>query len=163
MTQPDITQVNYWENLAKASEEDRRAEMVVRWAELVAMTEDERLATLKKMSSAAYELPDLELEALTRSRLLTWVEMDREEAKLLAAAFDESINSLSARLAMRRVAVSQTVSLKFTIDERNALAEIVPKVFDAIPGVERHKAESQQAAEAVGAAATESKPWWKFW
>ena len=115
------------------------------------------------MSGAAYELPDPELEVLTRSRLLTWVDMDREEAKVLANAFDKSINSLSGKLAMRRVAVSQTVSLKFTLEERNALAEIVPKVFDAIPGVERLKAASQQATEAVGAAAAESKPWWKFW
>ena len=38
MTQPDISQISYWEDLAKASEEDRRAEMVARWAELVAMT-----------------------------------------------------------------------------------------------------------------------------
>ena len=133
--------------------------MLVRWAELVAMDEDERVSTLGKMSSALYQLPDQEVEALTRSRLLTWVGMDREEAKLLAHSFDKSINTLSAKIAMRRVASSQTVSLKFTPEEKAALAEIVPKVFDPIPGAERLKAESREA----GATRAGSKPWWKFW
>ena len=161
MTEPRIAEVGYWEELAGMDEDARQSEMLARFEELIGMSAEERAESLQSMSRAAYQLSDEKLEVLTRSRLLTWVDWDREKAKTVAQAFDQSMNSLPAQIAMRRVTVSQTVALKFSPDQNAALAEIVPRIFAAMPGAGAEQASPSAAASETASA--EPKPWWKFW
>lgn len=147
-----------WADLSTVSEEERQAQMQQRYATLLTLPEPERLTQLRAMVQAEYSLPDADLRPFTASRLRTLLRMEPTDVTQLMAATETVMQQLPGTIAMRRVALVQTLAREFSMDEQARLQQLIPGVF---------------GAEAMGSApaappptpqpVTTARPWWAFW
>ena len=152
-----------WASLADNDDEEaREAAMAARYTELAGLEEEERRARLKSMAKGEYSLPDEKLRPFTVSRMRTWLAMDQEKAALIAKSYDSVMLEMPAPIAMRRVALVQSLVLDFTVEEEERLRQLVPRVFAGAPsrltGLARDEAQVPSLA-----ALPPKKPWWAFW
>lgn len=163
MSEQSPDEFEQWAALADAPEETRRLEMRKRYEELALFPEDERIATLAKMAQAEYQLPHDKLWTFTRSRLLTWLEIDREKAKTVATSYDRAMQQMPASIAMLRVGVVQSVSRQFTLEQVGRLYELVPAVFREVPHQTLSPSAESRSQERIGQQPAPPTPFWKFW
>ena len=105
-----------------------REERLVRYyAALAALPEDARRTELRAMVGVTYGLPDDAFRALTESRLRAWLRLDEAAAARVARSYDAVLGELSARDAMRRVAVVQTLMRDLPEEDQRRLRELNPE------------------------------------
>ncbi len=162
MTSSTPMDVKQWVALADAKEDARTSEMKKKYAELAGLSEEERLKQITELARAEHEMPEDKLHDFTKSRLLTWIDMEQGQAQVLAHSYDEALKSLPGTLAMRRVGAVQTVAREMHPDE-------VEKLYSLIPSILREMPRQVVTSLATGA---EKKPrppkrkkrtWWKLW
>ncbi len=144
-----------WKALAELDEEKQVDQMTERYRGLIAMGDEDRLASLEAMIRAEYELADAPLREFTHSRLRSWIELageDREGTRSLGRGYDEVFATLPARLAMRRASMVQAV-----VSNRMTLADI-DTLFDVIPGLARQVPRQPRAMRPKPDMATEATP-----
>ncbi|MBI4236264.1 MAG: hypothetical protein HY688_02770 [Chloroflexi bacterium] len=154
-----------WEALANLPEGARQAEILHLYETLVPMKEVERQARIEAYIHREYALAEDKLLAVTRSRLMAWLEMEPERAKTVATSYDLAMRILPGSIAMRHVAVVQTLSLAMTDEQIGRLYELIPSVLRQIPRLaSRPQAAPPVTTEAAmtGGARTERRGW-AFW
>jgi hypothetical protein len=146
--------------LSSTSGGKREVAMHERYGELADLPEDERRRRLRAMTFAEYSFPDAELREITVSRLRTWLTMDPEAAKRIAASLEAVMAEMPGDIAWRRVALVQTMAREFSSDDVLRLRELVPGIFGGQPAAtDRPDRTTTQAP----AEARRKKPWWAFW
>ena len=147
-----------WARLATAQPEERSAQVQARYHERAGLPEDERRSRLDAMIRSEYALPDEQLHAMTLCRLETYLQMQPDEVRTIVASVEAVMNTLPGSFAMRRVALVQTLSREFSVEDQQRLRELVPEVF------------GDSGGRAVGAApapppaaASPKRAWWTFW
>jgi hypothetical protein len=164
---PDLN----WAQLAEEDPAKREEQMAMRYREVATLADEERRAALKSMAHAEYALPDAKLHSFTVSRIRTWLALEPETAQVIARTYDSVMQSMPGPVAMRRVALVQTLVLEFTAEEEARLRELVPGVFAGAPsrltGLERPaNAPDEPPAAPASASKTDTpkkKPFWAFW
>ena len=150
-----------WAKLSEAETAEREAKMVARYEELAGLSEDERRARLRAMARAEYSLSDERLRPFTISRMRTWLALDEDKAGPVAQSYDAVMQEMPATIAMRRVALVQTLVREFSVEDEERLRRLIPRVFAGAPsrltGLERSESPLQTET------ATRKKPWWAFW
>ncbi len=149
-----------WAALVDLDAGSRESQMTARYTEIAALPEDDRRAKLKSMAVAEYSLPDDKLRAFTLARMRTWIAMPKEVAQTIATSYGAVMQEMPANMAMKRVALVQTLVLEFTPEEEAQLRDLAPGAFAGAPsralGLDR-------PPEAAIAAPAAKKPFWKFW
>lgn len=162
MTSSTPMDVKQWVALADAKEDARSSEMKKRYGELAGLSEEERLKQITELARAEHEMAEDKLHDFTKSRLLTWIEMDPGQAQTVAHSYDEALKVLPGTLAMRRVGAVQTVARDLHPDE-------IEKLYNLIPSILREMPRQVVTSLATGA---EKKPrpqrrnkkkWFKLW
>jgi hypothetical protein len=145
---------------ALADDDGREAKMTARYAELAALSEDERRTRLKAMATVEYNLPENKLRTFTVSRMRTWIGMDMDQAKVIAGSYNAVMQNMPANVAMKRVALVQTLVTEFSPEDEEKLRELAPGAFAGAPsrktGLDRPGPDLQTRAGT-------KKPFWKFW
>jgi hypothetical protein len=158
VTQQDADQE--WAKLAEADADTRESEMATRYLQLAELSEDERRARLRSMAVAEYSLPDPKLREFTVSRMRTWINLDMDKAKVIADSYGAVMQNMPANVAMKRVALVQTLVTEFTPEEEEKLRELAPGVFAGAPnrklGLDRPEVDLRVQANT-------KKPFWMFW
>ncbi len=150
-----------WVKLADLEKGTREPLMQKRYEELAALPEDERKRRLKAMEEAAYnKLSEDKLRSFTLSRMQVWLRMDPEMVQKVSHSYDAFIDEAPGPIAMRHVAVVQTVVREFSPEEHERLRSLFPRVFGALPSTAAVHAvvRPEEAAKAPA-----KKPWWAFW
>ena len=161
MATPNIEADQAWGMLADVEEEDeRRTKMLQRYTELAALPEEERVSQMLMMATAEYDLPDDKLRTFTISRLHSWMMLDQEVARRIAASYDTVMRKMPAQEAWRRVSMVQTLAREFPAEEQAQLVEIIPSVFGGLKEV--LSAQRIQPATPAGPSATAKRGWWPF-
>ncbi|MBF8267825.1 MAG: hypothetical protein HW388_1333 [Dehalococcoidia bacterium] len=124
-----------WSALADCSEEERRAQMGKRYAELLHMPEEQRVSALERMGQVEYRLSDGKLRTFTESRLLVWLGMDMEKGLVIARSYDQAMLRMPGTAAMKRVSTEQTVARGFTAEQLDRLRELIPATLKVMPQV----------------------------
>ncbi len=158
VTQQDADQT--WAALAGQETSAREAQMASRYKELAAMSEDERRTKMKAMATAEYSLPDDKLRSFTVSRMRTWINLDDATARTIADSYSAVMLSMPASVAMKRVALVQTLVMEFTPEEEEKLRELVPTVFAGAPN---RKLGLDRPGGSLQTQQGKKKPFWKFW
>ena len=162
MTSSTPMDVKQWVALADAKEDARASEMKKRYSELAGLSEEARLKQITELARAEHEMSEDKLHDFTKSRLLTWIDMDPGQAQTVAHSYDEALKVLPGTLAMRRVGAVQTVARDMHPDE-------VEKLYNLIPSILREMPRQVVTSLATGA---EKKPrppkrnkkkWFKLW
>ena len=148
-----------WSALASLNADAARAQMTRRFHDVARLPEDERMAQLRSMIEAEYNLDEPRLLAFTAVRLRSWIELEPEAAKTIAEGYRVVFDGVSGEMAMRRTSVVQTVAREMTADEVVALQAIIPWLVGQIPSARRIEAAPSASPEPQ----RESKPFWKFW
>jgi hypothetical protein len=158
VTQQDVDQE--WAELAGDVTPDREAKMAARYLQLAELSEEERCAKLRAMANAEYSLPEDKLRSFTVSRMRTWINLDMDKAKAIAGSYNSVMQNMPANVAMKRVALVQTLVTEFTPEEEERLRELAPGAFAGAPsrktGLDRPGPDLQTR---VG----KKKPFWMFW
>ena len=153
-----------WSMLADEEEKVRQSKMAQRYKELAALSEEERVSQTMRMLMAEYALPDAKLRAFTLSRLHTWLSLDKGIAQRVSASYEAVMLKMPGTAAMRRVALVQTLSRDFPLEQQVQMVELFPDAFgglkEAIAARRRMEATS---ATAAATAAQAKKSWWAFW
>lgn len=118
-----------WGMLGDAPEGEREAQILRRYTELASLPDIERLARVMPMARAEFDLPDDKLRAFTRSRLRAWLQMDAAAAKKISTSYASAMQQMPGTVAMRAVALSQTMAMEFHLNEQDKLRVIEPNVF----------------------------------
>ena len=148
-----------WSALASLNADAARAQMTRRFHDVARLPEDERMAQLRSMIEAEYDLDEPRLLAFTAVRLRSWIELEPEAAKAIAEGYRVVFDGVSGEMAMRRTSVVQTVAREMTADQVVALQAIIPWMVSQIPSARRPAAAPSASPEPQ----RESKPFWKFW
>ena len=150
-----------WAKLADSEVTPREAAMLARYNELAGLSEDERRSRLRSMARAEYELSDAKLRPFTVSRMRTWLELDPTNAQLIASSYDAVMQEMPAPVAMRRVALVQSLAIEFSVDDEDRLRKLTPRVFAGAPS-----RKTGLAREETSLSMADSHPkrsWWAFW
>ena len=158
MTTPDTGEDQAWGMLADVEEGEREAQMQARYKELARLPEEERQSRLKAMVHTEYALSDEKLRRQTISRLRSWLRMDFELAQTVAKSYVAIMIQMPGTIAMRRVALDQTLAREFSLDEQGRLAAIDPQVFGPLSAPHPVARAPAQPSEVPP-----KKAWWAFW
>lgn len=162
MTSSTPMDVKQWVALADAKEDARGSEMKKRYVALAGLSEEARLKQITELARAEHEMPEDKLHDFTKSRLLTWIDMDPGQAQTVAHSYDEALKALPGTLAMRRVGAVQTVARDMHPDE-------VEKLYNLIPSILREMPRQVVTSLATGAQKKPRPPkrqkrkWFKLW
>ena len=148
-----------WMALAYVSEDSRQRDMLKVYEELVDSSEEERCQVVQKLAEGEYKLPDDKLRTFTRSKLLTWLKMSVEKARIIANAYDQVIKKMPATAAMKRVATVQTVARNLPSDQLERLQKILPPIVLEVPS----RAKLSRSLGMRGEEKKGRKSWWQFW
>lgn len=157
---PDISgeiDQSWADRLSHADEAERETLMRLRYIALAGLPTDVREEKLRSMLLAEYSFPDATLREITKSRLRTLLNLDRQVALTVAASLDAVMASLPGAIAWRRVALVQTMSRDFTAEENLRLREFVPGIFGEPVATTMRTSTSSVSSEVA------RKPWWAFW
>jgi hypothetical protein len=105
----------------------RQRELVDRYHHLLTRPDTELRDGLARMIRAEQALPEADLHAAAHARLKTWLALDREDARIIARAFDEAMERCSKEQQERRFTAERAAimnGLRFA--EFRALCGIVP-------------------------------------
>ena len=152
-----------WRELADLAESERQELMVSRYRELSTLSEEERVTRLTDMEKAVYELPEEKIRAFTISRLRVWLDLEHDLGQMISKSYNEVTDHLPGPTAMSHVAVLQTMSREFSGEDQGRLRALFPRVFGALPALEKLVEDSPPAAPSRQASAPAKKPWWAFW
>jgi hypothetical protein len=153
-----------WTGLIDAGEAEREAQMVARYTELAALSEDDRRERLKAMARAEYALPDDKLRTFTIARMRSWLQLEEEQAQRVAGSYDAVMQNMPATIAMRRVALVQTLALEFSAEDEARLRRLMPRIFAGAPSRTTGLGDAPPplpGSRTEGAA--RSRPFWAFW
>ena len=150
-----------WLHQSEAESESREAFMAARYIELAALPEEERRTRLRAMARAEYSLPDEKLRPFTLSRLRTWLSLEPDKAQVIADSYDAVMQEMPAPVAMRRVALVQTLATEFSPEDEERLRQLAPRVFAGTPS--RMTVLERPEPEPLAVATRTKKPWWAFW
>lgn len=158
VSQQDVDQE--WAALVDADTEKRDAQMLARYNELAEASEEDRKTRLKAMATAEYSLPDEKLRLFTVARMRAWISMDFDTAKRVADSYGAVMQTMPANVAMKRVALVQTLVMEFSPEEEERLRALAPGAFAGAPsrslGLDRPGVSLQTQR-------VNKKPFWKFW
>ena len=152
-----------WRDLADLEERERHELMESRYRELATLPEEERVSRLTDMEKAVYELPEDKVRSFTITRLRVWLDLEHELGQMISKSYDAVTDSLPGSIAMRHIAVVQTLAREFSGEDQGRLRSIFPRAFGALPHFERAAADSPTTAPSQPASALAKKPWWAFW
>ena len=152
-----------WRELADLEEREREELMKSRYRELATLSEEERVSRLADMEKAVYELPEDKLRSLTTSRLRVWLDLEHDLGQVISKSYDAVTDHLPGPTAMRHIALVQTLSREFSAEDQGRLRSLFPRVFGALPHVERVVTASPTTAPSQPASAPAKKSWWAFW
>jgi hypothetical protein len=149
-----------WLRLALMDPVDRVAEMKARYSALAQLPEEERRTSLREMVKAEFSLPDEELRGIMLFRMRTWLALDPEKARIVAASFDGVMKEMSAPMAMRRVALVQKLVMDFSVEEEERLRDLIPGAFAGAPGRITGLERPEEPLRVQEKAA--KRRWWRF-
>lgn len=152
-----------WRDLADLEERESEALMETRYRELAALPEEERVSRLTEMERAVYELPEEKIRSFTISRLRVWLALEQDLGQMISKSYDEVTNKLPGPIAMRHIALVQTLSREFSGEDQDRLRSLFPRIFGALPPLRTVAADLSAAAPSQPASAPAKKPWWAFW
>ena len=159
MAMSDVKADQAWGMLADEEEEERRTKMLQRYTEMVTLPAEESASQMLTMATAEYALPDDKLRAFTLSRLSTWLDMDTEATKSIAASYEAAMIKMPGPQAMRRVSMVQTLADEFSREQQLRLIAVIPTVFGGLK--EMIEMPPIKSVAAVPTASTK-KGWWPF-
>lgn len=142
-----------WTELADLDESEREAVMEARYKELADLPEEERKSFLAAMEAAVYDLPDERIRSFTISRLRVWLNMDHDTAQMISGSFDTMVDDMRGSIAMRHVAMVQTMAREFSPQDQARLHDLFPRIFGAV----------RRTAPAPALTVATKNPWWAFW
>ncbi|MCH8190236.1 MAG: hypothetical protein IIC80_02665 [Chloroflexi bacterium] len=152
-----------WTKLADLDEGERAPLLVKRYQELFDLPEKERVSRLVTMEEAVYKLPEEKIRILTISRFRVWLNLEHELGQVISKSYDAVSDTLPGPIAMRHIALVQTLSREFSAEEQDRLRMLFPRIFGSLPSVETVKVAPATPAPDTTAAAPAKKPWWAFW
>ncbi len=126
-----------WSALAELDEVQAQAAMTQRFQQVAGMDLEARLAKLRDMIEAEYELGDSQLLRFTGCRLRSWLELPDDQANTIAKGYNTVFEKMSGNLAMRRAGAVQTVAREMTPDEVASLHKLIPSLVSQIPTAKR--------------------------
>jgi hypothetical protein len=135
MTAQGLPDEQAWADVGALPEEQRQSAMQKRYTELLPLSEDERRSRMLAMAKGENSLSDDKLRAFTKSRLLTWLAMDMDSAKKVAASYAAVMQQMPGPVAMRWIALMQTMAREFSSDQVLKLRALLPTVFGTMPVV----------------------------
>ena len=150
-----------WADLSRLETSQREAQMNARYEQLVQMEEPERASAMKAMAEAEYALQDDQLRQFTLSRMRTLLQLSEEDARTIIASYDGAMRQLPATMAMRRVALVQSLSLEFSAEDEERLRVLVPTVFGGTP--RRSIVAAMEGSPTTSQPPAKQEPWWAFW
>jgi hypothetical protein len=122
--------------LASQPAQEREAAMRRGFEELARLPEAERQTRIRPMLQTLYtNLSDDQLRSYTISRMRVWLQMDAAMADTLAKSYDIVIDLMPGPIAMKHIALIQTLSREFSLEEQNRLRAMSPRVFGVLPSV----------------------------
>ena len=105
----------------------RQHELIERYHHLLTRPDGELRDALASMIRAEQALPEGDRYAVTFARLRAWLAMDREDARIIARAFEEAMERFSPEQREERMAAERAVILNgLRFAEFRALCGIVP-------------------------------------
>ena len=105
----------------------RDESLAERFYALLSLPDDRLEAALAEFVRAEDELPEPARYEATLARLRAWLELDREDAFVLARAYERATASFTADFAARRIEAERAVIMNgMSFDEFRALAGILP-------------------------------------
>jgi hypothetical protein len=131
--------------------------MTDQFVALAALSDEERLQSLRVIVEEVYRLPEHYLRRMTHSRLQAWLAMSEPDARKVAEAYERLFAETPADMAMKRVMVVRSVVADMRPEEQQGVRALVPSVFEPPLG---SSAGAEVAAEESG---TGPRPWWAFW
>ncbi|MBI2867655.1 MAG: hypothetical protein HYX97_04900 [Chloroflexi bacterium] len=160
MTTPQVPADQEWAKLAEADEKTREAQIRTRYVELASVSDDERQKRVAAMAQAEFALPDDQMRAFTLSRMRVGLGLEPDMMRKISTTYDAIADQLPGTIAMRRIALLQTLVKEFSPDEQQRLRAMSPHIF-AVPAV-TVVATTPPPAPSQAAQPT-SKPRWAFW
>ncbi len=145
-----------WSGLRSLGAEARTQEMATRFRRIAMMGEDDRTRLLHGLVETVYALPDGDIRQMTESRLRAWLRLDSEDARVVADSYGQVLDRMSSSIALKRVAIVQSVASHLTPEEQERLRQLIPGIVAS--GPVRLSAEPSRAGTPDS-----SKPWWAFW
>ena len=164
MTSPQESADLQWRELVDLEEQERQELMKSRYRELATLSEDERVSRLTDMEKAVYELPEDKVSAFTLSRLRVWLDLEHDLGQMISTSYDQVTDHLPGTIAIRHVALLQTMSREFSGEDQGRLRVLFPRVFGALPHFEQLSPDSPTPAPLQSARVPDKKKsWWAFW
>ncbi len=157
-----------WGRLAEMTEPARQTALKENVLEMSKLSETDRQARIRRQSEIEYALPDEKLRAIIVSRIRVWMDMDLSVVKPVAASLDQAMNHMTSNIAMKRVALVQTVARDFPLDQQERLQALVPGAFPhsaerAVSIGARLREDTARVAAGGAGVEDKKKPFWKFW
>ncbi len=146
-----------WSELIDIDQEAARSKMADRFRTIVKLPAAQQDEQLIPMVTSEYSLDGPRLLAFTTTRLRSWIDLDADDAKVIASSYDRVFQHLPGEMAMRRVLAVQTAAREMKADEVAHLRSIIPSMLDAVPVTRRLDAPPVASSEKA------KKPFWKFW
>ena len=156
------TSADAWFRLADLEGLEREGSMLVQYAELAAMPEEERVAQMLANAEALYDLPDDRLRDFTRSILRAWLKLEPEAAGIVGESYEQVIKKLPGNKAMRRVGFMQTMvkAADFTLEEQDQLTALAPSIFGGATRTDVSTVTREREEEAAAQAPEPKKKGW---
>lgn len=152
-----------WRDLVELEEQERRTLMEKRYLELATLPEEERVIRLTEMEKAVYELPEDKIRIFTISRLRVWLDIEGELGQMISTSYNSVTDKLPSNIALRHIALVQTLSREFSGEDQGRLRSLFPRVFGALPKVEQLATLSSESPSSVPDNVLTKKSWWAFW
>jgi len=104
-------------------------ELAIRYRSIASLPERERMFAVRRIVDSEYTMDDADLRERTRNRLLAWLELSDEEARIVGASYDRAMQELKADAAMRRVSMVQSIFLSLPDEEQERLRECLSEAM----------------------------------
>ncbi len=157
-----------WRALAELSLDARIAEMQKRQLELLGHPEAQIAGEMQNLVEAEVASDDATMAELTRSRLQSWLVMDKGDVVRLSTAVEAARETMAGPQAMRSTMAVQAAIRTLEKEDVVRLIELGPLLRKSVSAemLDMFEALDARGGEAVESAVTANgtrKPWWKFW
>ena len=139
-----------WKAMARQEAEEREESMVIEYAELAGLAEEDRIGRMQALADSVLDLPATQRRDFTLSRLKVWLRLEPEAATKVAATYESIAAGLSGDRADAHMSLVRELVGEFSPEEQDRLIALDPTVFGGAPTL------------AQSTSPEKKKWWWPF-